>query len=598
MASSTLLLCTTKTPSSNSLTNLSFFSKPSCLFVHGKRNQEHFKVSCCMGEHNEKMNFDRRDLLLGLGGLYGAANLAPLASASDKLTDEPIPAPSLKTCSTAYIQGNIPVPYSCCPPPLPDGMAMDDVPYYEVPECSQLRVRTAAQVVDQDFIDDYNDAISIMKNLDASDPRSFQQQANIHCAYCNGAYTTVGGKDLQVHFNWLFFPFHRWYLYFYERILGSLIGESTFALPYWNWDNPDGMYFPSMFNQPNTYPDLYDTNRSVNTQNGTFMDLNYVNTEAQTATQSQLLSNNLTVMYRQMITNAPTPLTFFGEAYPMGTVPTSGFGTIENMPHTPVHLWTGTNPGTKLSNGNTSYGEDMGNFYSASIDPVFSGHHANVDRMWNIWKSFGGKRVDLTQTDWLESAFFFYDEDCNPWRVKVQDCLDTVKMGYCYAPMATPWVSYKPQKKTTKGKLDPSSVMAAESIFPLSKLDKAISFSIKRPATSRSQQEKDEKEEILKFKGIKHDNKEYLRFDVFLNADKTVNTDELDKIEYAGSYTSLPHAHNASHEFVPRVFNLAITELLEDNKLEDDATIVVTVVPKKGCQVLSIQSVNIELLDC
>ncbi|KAF7803500.1 polyphenol oxidase, chloroplastic-like [Senna tora] len=41
---------------------------------------------------------------------------------------------------------------------------------------------------------------------------SFTQQANIHCAYCDGAYHQVGfpEMDLQVHNSWLFLPFHRW----------------------------------------------------------------------------------------------------------------------------------------------------------------------------------------------------------------------------------------------------------------------------------------------------------------------------------------------------------------------------------------------------
>ena len=30
----------------------------------------------------------------------------------------------------------------------------------------------------------------------------------------------------------------RFYLYFHERILGKLIGDDTFALPFWNWTRP------------------------------------------------------------------------------------------------------------------------------------------------------------------------------------------------------------------------------------------------------------------------------------------------------------------------------------------------------------------------
>ncbi|KAJ8555308.1 hypothetical protein K7X08_012804 [Anisodus acutangulus] len=220
--------------------------------------------------------------------------------------------PDLKSCSRATITNGPEVPYSCCPS-IPEDL--DKVPYYKVPFHDQAPYPSPAHAVDEEYIAKYNLATSRMRELDKDpkDPRGFKQQANVHCAYCNGAYK-IDGKELQVHESWLFFPFHRWYLYFYERILGSLIDDPTFALPYWNWDNPKGMRLPPMFDVP--------------------------------------------VL------------------------------------------------GSKLENGDTSFGENMGNFYSAGLDLVFYCHHGNVDRMWNEWKQIGGKRRDLTDKDWLNSEFF------------------------------------------------------------------------------------------------------------------------------------------------------------------------------------------------
>ncbi|KAF0918949.1 hypothetical protein E2562_027500 [Oryza meyeriana var. granulata] len=50
--------------------------------------------------------------------------------------------------------------------------------------------------------------------LPRTDPRSFYQQANIHCAHCTGTYWQVGYPELavQIHYSWLFFPFHRAYI--------------------------------------------------------------------------------------------------------------------------------------------------------------------------------------------------------------------------------------------------------------------------------------------------------------------------------------------------------------------------------------------------
>ncbi|XP_059275389.1 polyphenol oxidase E, chloroplastic-like [Lycium ferocissimum] len=573
---------TLNTPFTSSTTSsLASTSKPSQLLLHGKRNQT-FKISCKVSnndQNGETNSVDRRNVLLGLGGLYGVANAVPLATAN------PIPTPDLTSCSIAHIDETDDVEYSCCPPKPDD---LDKVPYYKFPSMTKLRIRPPAHAADEEYIAKYNLATKRMRELDINptDPLGFKQQANIHCAYCNGAYR-VGGKELQVHFSWLFFPFHRWYLYFYERILGSLINDPTFGLPYWNWDHPKGMRLPPMFDREGS--SIYDEKRNQNHRNGTVIDLGHFGEEVET-TQLQMMTNNLTLMYRQMITNAPCPLLFFGAPYPLGSDPSPGMGTIENIPHTPVHIWTGDNPRQK-------HGENMGNFYSAGLDPVFYCHHANVDRMWNEWKQIGGKRRDLTQKDWLNSEFFFYDENRNPFRVRVRDCLDTKKMGYDYAPMPTPWRNFKPIRKSTTGKVNTSSLPPASQVFPLAKLDKAISFSIDRPASSRTQQEKTEQEEMLTFNKIQYDDRKYIRFDVFLNVDKNVNADELDKAEFAGSYTSLPHVHKVNGSHAASVtFQLAITELLEDIGLEDEDTIAVTLVPKKGD--ISIDSAEIKLEAC
>ncbi|PHT93295.1 Polyphenol oxidase A, chloroplastic [Capsicum annuum] len=268
-----------------------------------------------------------------------------------------------------------------------------------------------------------------------------------------------------------------------------------------------------------------------------------------------------------MVTNAPCPLLFFGAPYVLGNN-IDAPGTIENIPHIPVHIWVGTVRGSTLPNGKPSYGEDMGNFYSAGRDPVFYCHHANVDRMWNEWKAIGGKRKDLTRKDWLNSEFLFYDENQNPWRVKIRDCLDTKKMGYDYAPMPTPWRNFKAKlKKASTRKANTASLPPAGKVFPIAKLDKAISFSITRPATARNQDEKNQKEELLTFNYIKYDNRQYIRPD---------DTD-----------------HTAS-----ATFQLAITELLEEIGLEDEETIAVALVPKKGGEGASIECADIQLADC
>ncbi|XP_041026021.1 polyphenol oxidase, chloroplastic-like [Juglans microcarpa x Juglans regia] len=532
---------------------------------------------------NPQGKFDRRDVLLGLGGMYGAANLCndPFALA------DPISAPDLTKCSEADLpEGALPV--NCCPP------ASKKIKDFVLPsQNSPLRVRPAAHLVDKDYIAKYNKAIELMKSLPADDPRSFTQQANVHCAYCDGAYTQVGfpDLDLQVHDCWLFFPFHRYYVYFYEKILGKLIGDPTFALPFWNWDSPPGMQLPSLYAISNSA--LYDALRNANHQPPTLLDLDYSGTD-ESSTKTDQFSSNLKIMYRQMV-GAKNPTLFFGSPYRAGDDPDPGAGSIETTPHNNVHLWTGDDTQPNI--------EDMGNFYSAGRDPIFFAHHSNVDRMWTIWKTLGGKRKDITDPDWLNSTFFFYDENADPVRVKVKDCLDNTKLRYVYQDVEIPWAKTKPTPRKSKvkkvAKVFPVGhggvAQAAETPsvkFPIV-LDKVISTVVARPKKSRSKKEKDEEEEVLVIEGIEVERDIPVKFDVFINDEDDAPTGP-GNTEFAGSFVSVPQQKQGKKK--KTYLRIGISDLLEDLGAEDDDSVVVTLVPRFGKGQATIGGIKIVLI--
>lgn len=89
--------------------------------------------------------------------------------------------------------------------------AIDFQPPRASSSSSPLRVRPAAHLVDSAYVAKYERAVALMRELPDDDPRSFVQQAHVHCAYCNGAYGQAGfpDLDLQIHNCWLFFPWHR-----------------------------------------------------------------------------------------------------------------------------------------------------------------------------------------------------------------------------------------------------------------------------------------------------------------------------------------------------------------------------------------------------
>ncbi|KAK9936324.1 hypothetical protein M0R45_013172 [Rubus argutus] len=493
-------------------------------------------------------NLDRRNVLIGLGGLYGVAGLGDTFAFA-----KPVAPPDLSKCGAADLPAGA-QQTNCCPP------ISDKIVDFTVPSPSPLRVRPAAHAVDQAYIDKYSKAIELMKALPDSDPRSFTQQADIHCAYCNGAYDQVGFPDLelQIHQSWLFFPFHRYYLYFYERILGKLIGDPTFALPFWNWDSPPGMKLPTLFADPSS--PLYDKLRNANHQPPTLLDLDWNGTDVPT-TEADQLSSNLKIMYRQMVSNAKKQQLFFGQAYRAGTDPDPGAGSIETTPHGPIHIWT-------------------------------------------------GKNKDITDKDWLDTGFLFYDENAQLVRVKVRDCLDSKKLGYVYQDVDIPWLTSKPTPRRSKLAKKAKAVGVARAAtsgakvvgrgdFPI-KLDSKISTVVTRPKQKkRSKKEKEDEEEILVIGGIQFEKDTAVKFDVYVNdLEDDDEPSRPDDSEFAGSFVNVPHKHQGKNKKnkMTSVLRLGLTDLLEDLGAEDDENVVVTLVPRYGTKSLKIGSVKIEFL--
>jgi polyphenol oxidase len=89
----------------------------------------------------------------------------------------------------------------------------------------------------------------------------------------------------------------RFYLYFHERILGKLVGDDKFALPFWNWDAPGGMSLPAIYADKSS--PLYDERRDPAHQPPFTLDLDYDGTEP-TIPRAQQIDQNLMIMYRQV----------------------------------------------------------------------------------------------------------------------------------------------------------------------------------------------------------------------------------------------------------------------------------------------------------
>ena len=232
---------------------------------------------------------------------------------------------------------------------------------------------------------------------DPSDPRGWMQQAHVHCWMC-------GGNGGDIHGSWTFLPWHRAYLYFHERILGKLLNDNSFRLPFWSWDDNNYRNLPAIYRPAqvgSVANSLYDAKRSKDAVNGKSMP-SYIFP----AQQNPMNAGNFAVF---------------------GGGPHSG-GTLEAGPHNAIHSWAGTQDDPFA---------DMGNLSLAAQDPLFYAHHCNIDRLWaEFLRRNPVAHANPTDPEFLTRSFSFFDENKQLVNIRVQDLLDPVPLGFSYPPGA------------------------------------------------------------------------------------------------------------------------------------------------------------------
>ena len=200
------------------------------------------------------------------------------------------------------------------------------------------------------FFAAYAQAVDLMHQQPETSPRSWIAQARLHADFCQ--HGTVE-----------FFPWHRPYLSFFEHICGTLIGDATFALPYWNWgDNNGRLPAPFFANGPLNVTSWTDPG-SYNGQGwGQINTVPYRYARADFGLRDSPFAGQFSDIALQNVENAPN---------------FSLLSELTENPHGTAHVVTGGNPDFAL-------GTEEGHFSSglSPLDPIFWLHHANVDRIW------------------------------------------------------------------------------------------------------------------------------------------------------------------------------------------------------------------------
>jgi tyrosinase len=239
--------------------------------------------------------------------------------------------------------------------------------------------------------------IAVMKARPNTDKTSWSFQANMHGTTLSGN-NTIWRKCQHGH--WWFFPWHRMYLYYFERILRKAIQQSgtmlppDFALPYWNYSDEDAARTLPIVLRTTTY-----TLNGVDVANPLFendrrSDINDVDNP--TALQPDTVSYSDAFALMPFISSSAGDDGFGGQVVSAPAhQPNLYHGGLESHPHDVVH---------------DGIGGLMGDPDTAANDPVFWLHHCNIDRLWNRWLTQKMRSNPDIAGSWARQTFTFIDE--------------------------------------------------------------------------------------------------------------------------------------------------------------------------------------------
>jgi tyrosinase len=277
-----------------------------------------------------------------------------------------------------------------------------------------------------------------------------------HNGYLTRDENLPGAKDFQredkdqcQHHTWYFLPWHRGYLRAFEKIIASSITKlggpgDTWALPYWNYNdmqNPNRLKLPPAFGSP-TWPDGGDNPLFIRARygltgkSGAPIVIDKDSVELETALIEREFAG---------ATTGGSP-GFGGGQTPFkhGAAGQSDEGLLEQSPHDNVHGDIGGAQNNDFRNA-LALGL-MSNPSTAGLDPIFWLHHANIDRLWEVWLKRGG-HTNPEDSPWRDGPTgarpFIMPEPDGSTRTRFfpREMLDTTspKLDYTYEDTSDPF---------------------------------------------------------------------------------------------------------------------------------------------------------------
>lgn len=243
----------------------------------------------------------------------------------------------------------------------------------------------------------YRSAVAQLIALPTADPRQWGNLAKQHNDFCP-------------HSNWWFLPWHRAYIFYFERVCQDVLGDANFTLPYWDWtQNPriPGPFWSGVLAGNSVNPTVTRVIGPNDDIGSEFVGRKVIN---------QLMSNpQLASFY----SSAPYPV----QGRPSRQRDPGTIGTLEGTPHNNVH---------------TQVSGTMETFMSP-LDPIFWLHHANVDRLWASWQDLHSGAAP-TGSDWtdLPLGTFWDAAKKQPVAEPTSRTVSLAPYGYAYDRLERP----------------------------------------------------------------------------------------------------------------------------------------------------------------
>lgn len=330
---------------------------------------------------------------------------------------------------------------------VPEGQIIDDVGPRTVRRLDEIRSVAESQIpprpphpirrdawnlsainVCHPILTAYARAVGVLKLNGGPDPRLWWS----HHTQVHGMTPDPGDglRNQCQHFSWFFLPWHRIYLDRFQAICQEIVAadeltpinvRQSWALPYWDYDRSDSNTLPPIFRmsqlggKPNP---LFDEERAPRINN---LDNPKVLLATETTARGWFARTQF---------SAPSPQPSFGG-------PVTGFhhlnesgavvaGSLEGTPHGTVHVAVGGATGK------------MSDFDQAAGDPIFWLHHANIDRLWEVWLASAGLGAGETNRDFLNREFAFAGVGGGAQNIAVSTVVDPSPRPHTYEDLSIP----------------------------------------------------------------------------------------------------------------------------------------------------------------